>query len=326
MSIQFQQAVREGLFCRLGLVAPAKAGKTMTSLKIARGLVGETGKIAVVDTENRSSNKYVGLPDIGQFDAAYPVEYNPQVVIEAIAAAESAGYGAVIIDSLTHFWAGTGGALEMKDNASRRSNENNFTAWRDVTPLHNRMVDAMLKAKLHVIATMRTKTEYVMEEYIDSNGGKRTKPVKIGLQPIQRAGMEYEFDIVGDLDVDHNLMVSGSRCWTLDGKVFARAGADVAQIILEWLGGAAPMPEQAPPPPSADERQQAYVKLGELMTEIGADKEALATWTVQRFGKAAAAMSLDELRKLYAAIKSDYPRNGNGTPLQVARPTGAVNY
>lgn len=91
------------------------------------------------------------------------------------------------------------------------------------------------------------------------------------------------------------------------------------------LAGNAPVSLAQPPQPDK-ERENAYASLGALMQEIGADKEALATWTVQRFGKPAASMNLDELRKLYAAIKSDYPRNGNGTPLQVARPTGAVNY
>jgi len=325
MIIDFQLAVREGLFARIGLTGPAKSGKSLTALKIMRGLVGEAGRICAIDTERRSLNKHLGKPGVGApFNAIYPQDFNPQIVIDSIAKAESQEFDGIIIDSLSHFWTGTGGALEIKDNASRRSGENDFTAWRDVTPLHNKMIDAMLNAQMHLIVTMRVKTEYIMEDYIDRNGQTRKKPVKVGLQPIQRAGMEYEFDIVGDLDVQHNMMVSGSRCDELDGKVIHHAGADVAQIVLAWLAGAVATPSSLLPPPPANGRAEANAALKQIMADVGATKEDLAAWTVEKFGKPAASMTTDELRALHVRISAEYPRKPQpaGTP----ESDTAVNY
>ena len=79
----------------------------------------------------------------------------------------------------------------------------------------------MLQSKCHVIVTMRSKTEYVIEE-IDRGGRKTQVPRKIGTAPIQRSGMEYEFTIVGDLDLDHTLIVSKSRCEFIADQVIKK--------------------------------------------------------------------------------------------------------
>ena len=90
---------------------------------------------------------------------------HPQRYIAAIGEAAAAGYDVLIIDSLSHAWMGKDGALELVDKAAKRNPAGNaFAAWRDVTPLHNQLVDALLAAPLHLIVTLRSKMEYVQEK------------------------------------------------------------------------------------------------------------------------------------------------------------------
>jgi ABC-type oligopeptide transport system ATPase subunit len=236
--MQFKKATKERAKLRLGLVGPSGSGKTMTALRIARGLVGAEGRIAVRDSEHGSASKYA---DRFEFDVIEPDSHSPQDYVDTIDAAAKAGYAVVILDSLSHAWMGKDGALEQVDRKAARSQGNTFVGWRDVTPLHNRMVDAIIGAPIHVIATMRSKTEWVLEE---NERGKKV-PRKIGMQPIQRDGMDYEFDVVADLDHDHRFVVGKTRCEALDGYMSEKAGEREAEILLAWLAGAEPQPKAA---------------------------------------------------------------------------------
>ena len=250
--LEIKRAKRSGTKARIGIVAPSGAGKTFTALRLARGLVGPQGRILVLDTEHGSASKYADDPDIaGAFDVVEPVEYSPQVYIDVLELAAREKYDAVILDSLTHAWSGKGGALEMVDAAAARSKGNSYAAWRNVTPVHNRMIDAIISAPLHVIATMRSKTEYIVDT--DKNG--RSVPRKVGMAPIQRDGMEYEFDIVGDMDHDHNFVVTKTRCKALDERLFNKPDGEVSAIIKAWLDGAEPARPQTvtKPQPAAHE-------------------------------------------------------------------------
>lgn len=221
----FKKATKKQSRLRMGLIAPAGAGKTYTALSIGTNL---GNRVAVIDTERGSASKYAGKFN---FDVLELDTYSPQNYIDAIHLAEAEGYDVLIIDSLSHAWIGKGGALEMVDKAATRSqSRNTYFAWRDVTPLHNALIDAILQSPMHIIATMRAKTEYVIENI----NGKQV-PKKIGLAPIQRDGMEFEFDIVADIDTDHNFIVSKTRCDELSDAVINKAGKDVADIIKAWL-------------------------------------------------------------------------------------------
>lgn len=210
----------------MALIGPSGSGKTMSALAIASHL---GNSIAVIDTEHGSASKYA---DIYQFDACELQSFHPQQYINAIQAAENAGYDVLIIDSLSHAWMGKDGALELVDRAAKRSpSSNSFAAWRDVTPLHNKLVEAMLSANCHLIVTMRAKTEYVME--VNEKG--KTVPRKVGLAPVQRDGLEYEFDICGDMDLDNNLIISKSRCPALSTAVIPKPGEDLALTLKQWL-------------------------------------------------------------------------------------------
>lgn len=231
MSLQFKPATKEQSKLRLALVGPSGSGKTWTALLLAKEL-GQ--KVAVIDTEHGSASKYA---DDFSFDVLQLTSYSPERYSEAIKAAASAGYDVLVIDSMSHAWQGKDGALELVDRASSRAGENSFTAWRHVTPLHNQLVEDILASPLHIIGTMRTKTEWIVEK--DERG--RSVPRKIGLAPIQRQGIEFEFDITGDLDVDHTLVISKTRCAALDGAVIRKPGKDMAETLKLWLTSGAPV-------------------------------------------------------------------------------------
>ena len=238
----FKKAEKTQSRLRLALCGPAGSGKTYTSLALA----SELGRVAVLDTERGSASKYA---DRFAFDVVELEDYHPHKYCEVIREAARAGYDALVIDSLTHAWSGKGGALDLKDKATARSRSgNSYTAWREVTPLHNQLVDTILGADLHVIVTMRSKTEYVLED--NGKGGKT--PRKVGMAPIQRDGMEYEFDVVGDMDWSHNLVVSKTRCEALAGAVIAKPGKELAQTLAEWVGQGAPAPVKAEPEPDPE--------------------------------------------------------------------------
>lgn len=225
--LSFAKATKSQSRLRMALVGVSGSGKTVTALRIAKGL-GK--KIALIDTERGSASKYAG--EFVDFDVLELDTYAPKTFIAALLAAEAAGYDVCIVDSLSHAWMGKDGALEMVDKAAKRSQSGNtFMAWRDVTPEHNALVDAILQSRMHVIVTMRAKTEYVMDP--GTNG--KTTPRKVGMAPVQRDGMEYEMDVVAMIDSDHNFVVTKTRCAVLDEQVFKKAGEDVAGILTTWL-------------------------------------------------------------------------------------------
>ncbi len=233
---KFTKATRKQSKCRLALIGPSGSGKTLSSLRIAHGL---GVKIALVDSERNSASKYAGSdnPDGGklEFDTLSLESFHPDQYISAIHAADAAAYDVLIIDSLSHAWSGKDGVLELVDKAAARSQSGNkFTAWREASPLHNHLIDAILGSRCHIIATMRSKTEYVMDEV--ERGGKTIKiPRKIGLAPIQRENMEYEFDVVADMDLDNNLLVSKTRCSALSKAVIKEPGKAFAEVLKTWL-------------------------------------------------------------------------------------------
>ena len=222
----FHPAQRSSAKLRLALCGPSGSGKTYSALQIAKGL---GGRIALIDTERGSAELY---SDLCAYDVAQlSPPFTPARYIEAIRAAEKAKYDIVIIDSLSHAWSGPGGVLEMQDQAAKAL-RNSFAAWREVTPEHNKLVDTLLQTDLHVIVTMRTKTTYEVQQ----DGGK-TKVVKIGLAPVQREGLEYEFTVVLDLSVDgHVATGTKDRTGLFDGQYFV-PNSDTGQQLKRWLQG-----------------------------------------------------------------------------------------
>jgi len=238
MSGLFTKATKAESKARIAITGPSGAGKTYSALLWATELA-EGGKIAFIDTERDSAKLYADKFDFYSLSFAPP--YSPQKLIDYLDAAENEGFAVVIIDSLTHFWSGEGGILEMADRAGAKSGGNNFAGWKVVTPIQQKMIDRILSFNGHVIASMRSKTEWSVER--DERG--KASPKKIGLAPEQRAGIEYEFTLVLDLDIDHNTNVNKTRCPELADKLF-RAGeaTGAAKTFLNWLQAGEPEPER----------------------------------------------------------------------------------
>jgi hypothetical protein len=227
----FAPAKREGSYGRVAFAGPSGSGKTWTALLTAREM---SPKVALIDTERGSAKKYAGT-DGFTFDVLELTHFDPRDLVKALAAAAAAGYGCVVVDSLSHFWMGTGGMLEQVDNAAKRSyGGNSFGGWKEARPMERQMIEALLAYPGHVIVTMRTKTEWVLEQ---NDRGKQT-PRRIGTKPEQREGIEYEFDLVADMDLEHNLVVSKSRISPLADAVIKRPDGSFGEQILAWLGAA----------------------------------------------------------------------------------------
>jgi hypothetical protein len=227
----FKKASRVNSKLRLGLAGPAGSGKTMSALRIARGLAEVTGdKIAVVDTEKGSAALYCDVVDFDVLPFGPP--YKPDRYINAIRLAENFGYGIIILDSISHEWFGEGGVLETVDRL-KGNTKNDFAAWRTVTPKHNEFIEAMLQSSAHVIATMRSKTAYDLVK--DERTGK-TRPVKVGQAPVQRDGMDYEFTTILDIEVEtHTATSSKDRTKVFDqSEPHVLTEAD-GQRLAQWL-------------------------------------------------------------------------------------------
>lgn len=222
MAIRKAQRMKAKL--RMGIAAPSGAGKTYSALLLAFGL---GGKVGLIDTEHGSGDLYAHLGDYDVIGIEAP--YSVEKYINAIVEFEQAGYNTIIIDSLSHAWSGDGGLLDQQGKLADRGT-NSFAAWRTITPKHNALVDAMLRSPCHVIATMRAKQDYVLE----TNDKGKQQPKKVGLAPVQREGMEYEFTVMLDVDMNHIASASKDRTSLFDGRYF-KIGKDTGVELLKWL-------------------------------------------------------------------------------------------
>lgn len=218
ITTMFKRATKSQIKIRLAISGASGSGKTFSALSIASYL---GNSIAVIDTEHGSASRYA---DKFNFDVCELENHHPAKYIEAIFAAEDAGYECIIIDSLSHAWFSE---LELAGGK--------FDGWKNVRPLERKLIDAMVGSSSHIIATMRSKTEYIMEEYKAKDGKTKTAPKKIGTAPIQTSGIEYEFDLAGDMDYNHILTISKSRCPELSDRTFLNPGKDIADILKNWI-------------------------------------------------------------------------------------------
>jgi hypothetical protein len=228
---QARKASRTQLKARVALDGPSGAGKTFTAIEWGQVLQGPDGRTLVIDTEHGSAEWYSDRWDYDVLTWTPP--YVPGELADTIREAASK-YEVVIVDSFSHFWEGEGGTRDIAAAAAERSmGGNSFAGWKVATPALRHLIDTVLGADAHVICTMRSKMEYVLEQ--DERTGK-TKPKKVGLAPVMRQGVEYEFTLIGDLDLEHRLVVTKSRCSALADQVVqpGRAG-DAARQFLGWL-------------------------------------------------------------------------------------------
>lgn len=254
------------------MAGPSNAGKTLGALMIAKGL---GGKVALIDTERGSASLYSESFDFDTLELNPP--YSPERFIDAIHAAEQAGYDVIIIDSSTHEWDGTGGCLEINEAlAQAKYRGNTWSAWSETTPRHRAFLDCILQSPAHVIVTMRSKTETVQ--------GEDKKVRKVGMKVEQRAGFEYEVTLVFEMEHStHFAVMTKGRLF--DAPLEIRRHFENphllterdGQMLLKWLDSGAviaPTAEEL----AAKKRDELSVKFAKALhptTEEGATEEAV---------------------------------------------------
>lgn len=245
MNFVFKKAQRSQVSLKLAITGPTGSGKTFSALRLATGLIEDTEKrIAVIDTEQGSASLYDDAFDFDTLELNPPYEHGK--FIAAINAAVEGGYGVCIIDSASHCWEGI---LEYKAKLDSRPGSNSYTNWNDAGSKFKGIIDAVLHTPIHMICCMRSKMDYVME----SNDRGKTVPKKIGLAPIMRDGIEYEFTTVFDVALDHQAATSKDRSGLFTDKIFT-ISEDTGREIAAWLKTAKPKPEE--PPIAADSTPQ----------------------------------------------------------------------
>lgn len=246
--IQFQKAVKEQVRLRLAIYGPAGAGKTASALRIAHGI---GGRIAFIDTENYSASRYAdGLNYAGGF-----VPFNFDVVslrkptiehyVEAIQAAENAGYNILIIDSLSHGWQEL---LEDIDNLTENKYKgNSWRAWSEGTPKQKSFIRTITQSNMHIISTMRAKTEW---ETVKDERTNKIRPVRIGLAPEQGKGIEYEFDMLMEINDSHYATIIKDRSGKFQDMEIHCPDEKFGKELAEWLTqGVAPVRTAPQPEP-----------------------------------------------------------------------------
>lgn len=218
---------------RLALQGPSGSGKTYSSLLIAHGLCKEWSKIAVIDTENRSADLYAHLGDYNVITLSAP--FTPERYAEAIGTCENSEMEVIIIDSLSHEWEGDGGILDTHSQMIG----NSFTNWSKVTPRHNALVQRMLNSNAHIIATVRSKQEYVLAE----KNGKQV-PEKVGMKGIQRDGLEYDFTIVFELDITNRATCTKDRTQVFSKIIPYKLDEKIGERIRTWCKVIKPRDDQ----------------------------------------------------------------------------------
>lgn len=238
MSVEFKTAERSRVWLKMCLQGPSGSGKTYSALRIATGLVTEDkGKIAFLDTENESASLYANDFKFDTLSLSPP--FTTQRYIEAINAAVKAGYRVLVIDSISHQWNGDGGILDRIEKEKRANPKvNSYTVWNRYTPEHETFKSSLNQSPIHILATMRSKQAYVLEE---NDKGKQT-PKRMGMEAIQRDGFEYEFTTVLDLSSEHYATATKDRTKLFDGQHFVPT-EETGEKIIQWLNSAPAKPK-----------------------------------------------------------------------------------
>lgn len=248
MAIQIKKAVRQRIWLKIAVMGPSGAGKTYGGIAMAEGLAS-TGRVLLVDTENGSASYYADKWDFDVVDMHAP--FTSQKYLEVLNEAVRLGYEVIVFDSMSHEWAASGGVLDKKADFDRAKGEK-WGNWQDAKKPHALFKEAWLQAPIHVIATMRSKMEYVLE----TNDKGKQVPRKVGLAPIQDGDSEYEFGVAFEIDRDtHFATAAKDRTGLFDGRVFT-LGEEIGRELAAWRdSGAELAPEPQPPAPATAQPQ-----------------------------------------------------------------------
>lgn len=311
---KIERAVRSQAKARIALTAPSGAGKTWSALLLAKGMVeymlevgATTGrvdtKVGMIDTERKSGQLYAHLFAYDVITLEPP--YSPERYLGALHALEAAGKEVIIIDQGSHAWAGMGGLLEIVDQLRQSSNQ--FDAWKEASPEYAMFIETILASPSHIIFNMRAKTAYVQEQYTDRNGNQKTKMKKLGMKPIMREGIEYEFTTALDLEVETHIATATKDRTGLFARpliISEETGKQLAHWLLsgqaldEGVDRFTPLQKAEGAAGAGKRAMQRAVTLPDLAREF-----KLADDAVRAFKDLVAAGALGELRADLVAVK-----------------------
>ncbi len=220
--MELKKAVRKQIPLKVGLAGPSGSGKTYSALLMAKGLVGNWNEVAVIDSEHGSADFYSHLGDYNTLTLEAP--FTPERYIEAITTCEKAGVKAIIIDSITHEWSGTGGILELQEQLGGR-----YQDWSKVKPRHKKFIEKILSSKCHVITTVRSKQDYSMD-IVDG----KTKVTKQGTKQITEDGFEYELSVSFELNQNHLAMAGKDRTGLFMNQPEFVISEETGRKLLDW--------------------------------------------------------------------------------------------
>lgn len=223
--MQLQKASRKKASIKMSLQGPSGSGKTYSSLLLAYGLCNDWSKIVVIDSENYSSELYSHLGSYNVLQLSAP--FTPEKYIQAIEACGQAGMQVIIIDSISHEW-----EYILEAHASLPGNS--FTNWQKIGLRHKAFIQTILGSKAHIIATTRTKQDYVL-----NNLNGKMVPEKVGLKAVQREGLDYEFTLVFNLNIKNNAKASKDRTGIFFGQPEQKLGIESGRAIYNWCNAGA---------------------------------------------------------------------------------------
>jgi len=241
--MKFVKATRKRRKIRLAIAALSGGGKTMSALRIAKGIIeAEGGKIAFIDTENNSSTLYDHIVDFDMVDIRPPydlVEFN-----QAMELATKEDYSVLIIDSASHAWERVQQIVAESTNASK--SKNSYFEWRRGNIIATHWLRNLLYFKGHIIFCMRSKMAYETEK----NSDGKICPQKIGLAPMMRDGIDFEFDILLDGNNEHYFTVTKSRYPTFSDMIIEKPDEEFGKNLVTWLNSApeSDLPDMEPVP------------------------------------------------------------------------------
>ena len=295
----FKKAETKAVKLSLGILGPSGGGKTMSALRMARGLVGKTGKIAMIGTEGGKEELYANAIEGGFDNCVIGSPYTFEKLDAAMRGAIEAGYDVLVIDGLSPFWAGSGGALMQVDEIASVNSNNQSVGWNVVTKKIERLIEWIKSFPIHLIVTIRSEIKYELQK----NASGKNVPVKIGLQPIWRTGKQcitYELDNVMEIASNHKAKITKTRLVGLADRIFDKPDEELGKLIGEVVssGNIAEKPqgsivEEVKPDPipveeetaALTEKQRSLTKLEDLAIKTGRDT---ATWfnaLATHFGK-----------------------------------------
>jgi hypothetical protein len=248
MTFAFRLAVREGVSLLIGLAGGTGSGKTYSAMMLAKGLAGGR-RFAVIDTEAGRARHYADLFEFDHGDLHPP--FRPDAYAEAIAAADTAGYPVIVVDSMSHEHAGDGGLLDMHDAELDRMAGDDWqkrervkmAAWINPKGEHKRFVSRLLQLRAHLILCLRAEQKIAL--VMNAQGKTEIVPKRSltgldGWIPIAEKSLPYELTISHLLLADRpgvprpiKLPESLRAFFPPDQPITADAGAALA----EWAAG-----------------------------------------------------------------------------------------